>query len=99
MVHSDRPKHSYLNPMPDSRMRSRHGFDTGKVNIGSGPRPRSQDGSSHLQEPVPLSLPHLNRLVEASFVWDEISASNADVTVIPSQFIKLALTTACGGYR
>jgi hypothetical protein len=50
------------------------------------PRPSSQDGVSQLQEPVPLSLPQLNRLVEASFVRDESSASNADVTVIPSQF-------------
>ncbi len=57
-----------------------------QVNIGTGPRPSSQDGVSHLQEPVPLSLPQLNRLVEASFVRDESSASNADVTVIPSQF-------------
>jgi hypothetical protein len=31
-------------------------------------------------------LPQLNRLVEASFVRDESSASNADVTAIPSQF-------------
>ena len=31
-------------------------------------------------------LPQLNRLIEASFVRDESSASNADVTVIPSQF-------------
>ena len=56
-----------------------------QVNVGSGPRPSSQDGVSHLQEPVPLSLPQLNRLVEASFVWDESSASNAHVAVIPSQ--------------
>jgi hypothetical protein len=32
-----------------------------------------------------LSLPQLNRLVEASFVRDESSASNADATAIPSQ--------------
>jgi len=57
-----------------------------QVNIGAGPRPSSQDGVSQLQESAPLSLPQLNRLIEASFVWDEISASNADVTVIPSQF-------------
>ncbi len=57
-----------------------------QVNIGTGPRPNSQDGVSHLQEPVPLSLPQLNRLVEASFVWDESSASNTDVTDITSQF-------------
>ena len=31
-------------------------------------------------------LPQLNRLIEASFVRDESSASNADVTAIPSQF-------------
>jgi hypothetical protein len=30
-------------------------------------------------------LPPLNRLIEASFVRDESSASNADATVIPSQ--------------
>jgi hypothetical protein len=57
-----------------------------QVNIGVGPRPSSQDGVSQLQEPVPLSLPHLNRLVETSFVRDESSPSNDDVTVIPSQF-------------
>ncbi len=56
-----------------------------QVNIGAGPRPNSQDGVSQLQEPVPLSIPQLNRLVESSFVRDENSASNADVTVIPSQ--------------
>jgi hypothetical protein len=32
-----------------------------------------------------LSLPQFNRLIEASFVRDESSASNADATVIPSQ--------------
>jgi hypothetical protein len=57
-----------------------------QVNIGAGSRPSSQDGVAQLPEPVPLSLPQLNRLVEASFVWDENSVSNADVTVIPSQF-------------
>ena len=31
-------------------------------------------------------LPQLNSLLEASFVRDESSVSNADVTVIPSQF-------------
>jgi hypothetical protein len=56
-----------------------------QVNIGAGSRPSSQDGVAQLQEPVPLSLPQLNRLVEASFVRDESSASNADVTDIPSQ--------------
>jgi hypothetical protein len=34
---------------------------------------------------APLILPQLNRLVEASFVRDESSASNADATAIPSQ--------------
>jgi hypothetical protein len=57
-----------------------------QVNIGAGPRPSSQDGVSHLQDPVPLSLPQPNRLVEASFVRDESSVSNADDTVMPTQF-------------
>ncbi len=57
-----------------------------QVNIGAGSRPSSQDGASQLHEPVPLSLPQLNRLVESSFVRDESSASNADVTAILSQF-------------
>ncbi len=30
-------------------------------------------------------LPQLNRLIEASFVRDESSASNADATAVPSQ--------------
>jgi hypothetical protein len=33
-----------------------------------------------------LIVPQLDRLVEASFVWDESFTSNADVTAIPSQF-------------
>ncbi len=37
------------------------------------------------KEFCPLSLPQLNRLFKASFVWDENSVSNADVPVIPSQ--------------
>ena len=52
-----------------------------QVNVGPGARPRSQDGVSQLQEPAPLSLPQLNRLVEVSSVWDESSSSNADVAV------------------
>jgi hypothetical protein len=56
-----------------------------QVNVGSGPRPSSQDGVPQQQETASLKLPQLNRLIEASFVWDENSASNADVTVIPSQ--------------
>ncbi len=58
-----------------------------QVNIGAGPRPSSQDGGvSQVQDPVPLSLPQLNRLVETFFVRDESSASNADVAAVPSQF-------------
>jgi hypothetical protein len=56
-----------------------------QVNVGAGARPNSQDGVSQQQETVPLSLPQLNRLFEASFVRDESSAFNADVAVIPSQ--------------
>ncbi len=56
-----------------------------QVNMGAGPRPSSQDGVFHLQEPAPHSLPQINLLVEASVVWDESSASNADVPVIPTQ--------------
>jgi hypothetical protein len=57
-----------------------------QVNVGAGPRPSSQDGVPQQQETDSLMLPQLNRLIEASFVWDESSASNADVTSIPSQF-------------
>ena len=57
-----------------------------QVNAGAGARLSSQDGVSQQQETSSLSLPQLNRLVEASFVRDESSASNADVTAIPSQF-------------
>jgi hypothetical protein len=39
-----------------------------------------------LEAAANLIVPQLNRLVEASFVWDESSTSNADVTAIPSQF-------------
>ncbi len=56
-----------------------------QVNTGDGTRLSSQDGVSQHQETTSLSLPRLNRLIEASFVWDEISDSNDDVTVIPSQ--------------
>ena len=35
MVHSDRPKHAYLSPMPDSRIRPRRGFAAG-VDGGEG---------------------------------------------------------------
>jgi hypothetical protein len=56
-----------------------------QVNTGTGARLSSQVGVSHQQETTPLSIPQLNRLIEVSFVRDEISDSNADVTVIPSQ--------------
>jgi hypothetical protein len=56
-----------------------------QVNAGAGARLSSQDGVSQQQETTSLSLPQLNRLIEASFVRDESSASNADVTAIPSQ--------------
>jgi hypothetical protein len=66
-----------------------------QVNIGAGPRPSSQDGGGqilllsirvpHQQETATLFLPHLNRLIEVSFVRDESSVSNADATAIPSQ--------------
>ena len=52
-----------------------------QVNAGAGARLSSQDGVSQQQETVSLSLPQLNRLIEASFVRDESSASNADATV------------------
>ena len=51
---------------------------------GAGPRPSSQDGVPQQQETDTLFLPHLNRLIEVSFVRDERSDSNTDVTVIPS---------------
>jgi hypothetical protein len=56
-----------------------------QVNAGAGARLRSQDGVSQQQETASLSLPQFNHLIESSFVRDEISASNADVTAIPSQ--------------
>ncbi len=55
-------------------------------NGGASDRLSSQDGVPQQQEPAPLSLPQLNRLFEASFARDEISVSNAGVSVIPSQF-------------
>jgi hypothetical protein len=56
-----------------------------KVNVGASARLRSQDDVSQQQGAAPLSLPQLNRLFEVSFLWDQSSASNADVVVIPSQ--------------
>jgi hypothetical protein len=55
-----------------------------QVNVGSSGGLSSQGGVSHHQEPVPLSIPEVNHLFEASFVWDESSVSNVVVTVIPS---------------
>jgi hypothetical protein len=52
---------------------------------GVGARLSFQDGVSQQQETASLSLPQLNPLIEASFVRDESSASNADVTALPSQ--------------
>jgi hypothetical protein len=50
-----------------------------QVNAGDRPRPRSQEGVPQQQETAPLSLPQVNRLFEASFAWDESSASTAGV--------------------
>jgi hypothetical protein len=55
-----------------------------QVHVGSSGGLNSQDGVSHHQEDDPLSIPQLDRLLEASFVRDETSVSNAAVTVIPS---------------
>ncbi len=54
-------------------------------NVGSSARLSSQDGVPQQEEAAPPSLPQLDRLFEASFAWDESSASNPGVTVIPSQ--------------
>jgi hypothetical protein len=56
-----------------------------QINAGASGGLSSQDGVSQQQEAAPLSIPQLNRLIEASFVRDESSASNADVIDIPSQ--------------
>ncbi len=57
-----------------------------QVNIGAGPRLSSQDdGVPQQQETATLILPQFNRLIEASFVRDESSTSNADSTAVPSQ--------------
>ena len=56
-----------------------------QVNTGASGGLSSQDGVPQQQEAAPLCIPQLNRLIEASFVRDESSASNADVTAIPSQ--------------
>ncbi len=56
-----------------------------QVNVGASATLYSQDDVSQQQGAAPLSLPQLNLLFETSFVWDESSASNADVAAIPSQ--------------
>ncbi len=56
-----------------------------QVNVGASGGLRFQDGGFQQEETAPLSIPQLNHLFEDSFVWDESSASNAVVTVIPSQ--------------
>ncbi len=47
--------------------------------------PRTVSLTLSHQETTPLSLPHLNRLFESCFVWDENSVPNDDVVTIPSQ--------------
>jgi hypothetical protein len=49
------------------------------------PKDDLRDSSSWASPPLVL-LPHLNHLVEVSFVWDESSTSNTDVTDMSSQF-------------
>jgi hypothetical protein len=56
-----------------------------QVNAGASGGLSSQDGVPQQQEASPLCIPQINRLIEVSFVRDESNASNADVTVIPSQ--------------
>jgi hypothetical protein len=56
-----------------------------QVNVGASGGLSSQDGVSQQQEASRLSIPQLKLLIEASFVRDESSASNAAVTAIPSQ--------------
>jgi hypothetical protein len=53
----------------------------------------SQDGVSQSEDTDPLSIPHLNRLVESSIVWDEIPTSNTVVTVIPLLLTLLVMDT------
>jgi hypothetical protein len=57
-----------------------------QVNTGTRTRLISQDGVPYHQEVAPLSPPKFNRLFEASFEREDISASTPGVTVIPSQF-------------
>jgi hypothetical protein len=56
-----------------------------QVHVGASGGISFQDGVPQQQEAALLSIPQLNRLIEASYVQDESSASNASVTTIPSQ--------------
>ena len=71
---------------PSSQSQAHIGAGPSQVNAGAGARLSSQHGVPQQQDTAPLIVPQVNRLVETSFVRDESSASNADVTVIPSQF-------------
>ncbi len=44
MVHSDRPKHAYLNPMSDPRIRPRRGFAAGGDGVMIHGTPSTEDG-------------------------------------------------------
>ena len=68
-----------------SQSQAHIGAGPSPVHAGDGVRLNSQDGVPQQQETATLKLPQLNRLIEASFVRDESSASNADVTAIPSR--------------
>jgi hypothetical protein len=60
----------------------------------------SQDGVSHQEEDVPLSISQLNRLIETSVVRDEISVSNTVVTVISSQHrVTQQILNHCQSFR
>ena len=84
--HGHRPRLCFFGAGLGSQSQAHIGAGPSPVNAGAGARLSSQDGVSQQQETVSLSLPQLNRLIEASFVWDESSASKAHVTVIPSEY-------------
>ncbi len=71
-----------------------------QANVGVSDRLNSQDGVSQYQDAVPLSIPHVNRLIESSIVRDESSVSNTAVTVIPSQYrFTLQILSHCQPFR
>ena len=71
-----------------------------QINVGASGGLSSQDGVSQRQKDAFLSIPQLNRLFLDSFVWDETSASNADVTVITSQHrVTLQILSHCQSFR